>query len=135
MDQGQILSERYGPYQGCLNLKYAAFLPYVNAVRLLAMKEGVFETSTLGIVMNRLIIVYGYATILLNCEKNFQLLLQYRLSLANATTYADTHYLHLDSLTKQQMKELKRIIKDGKRLHDEVVEYIVSNKKGVDNGI
>lgn len=44
---GQILVERYGIYEGCVDLKYAAFLPYVNAIRLLSIKEGLFETPTL----------------------------------------------------------------------------------------
>ena len=45
---GQILVERYGTYQGNIDLKYSAFVPYVNAIRLLAMKEGIHETSTLS---------------------------------------------------------------------------------------
>lgn len=124
---GQILVERHGIYQGSVNLKYAAFLPYVNAIRLLSIKEGVFETSTLD-RMNRLIILYGYAPLLHNCEKNFKLLLKYRLSFSKSETYSDTHYLNLERLTKEQRKELKQVLKDGKRLHEEVISLTLLSK-------
>src|SRR5690606_25661572 len=44
---GQLLPEIHGPYAGHLNLKETAFLPYVIAVRLLALKYNSNETSTL----------------------------------------------------------------------------------------
>ena len=37
-----------GPNKGKLNLKYHGLLPMVEAIRLLALREGVAETSTLG---------------------------------------------------------------------------------------
>lgn len=117
---GQILVERHGIYQGCVNLKYAAFLPYVNATRLLSIKEGIYETSTLA-RMNRLIHQHGYEKLLENCEKNFADLLKYRLSLIQVETYSDTHFLNIEKLSTKERKEIKRILKDGKRLHDEVL--------------
>ena len=117
---GQILVERHGVYQGCVNLKYAAFLPYVNAIRLLSIKEGIFETSTLA-RMDRLIQLNDYEKILQNCERNFLDLLKYRLSLFRVASYSDTHYLNIEKLSKIERKEIKRILKDGKRLHDEVI--------------
>ena len=117
---GQILVERHGVYQGCVDLKYAAFLPYVNAIRLLSIKEGIFETSTLA-RMDRLIQLNDYEKILQNCERNFFDLLKYRLSLFRVASYSDTHYLNIEKLSKIERKEIKRILKDGKRLHDEVI--------------
>lgn len=121
---GQILVERHGIYQGCVNLKYAAFLPYVNAIRLLSIKEGIYETSTLD-RMNRLILLFGYGETLFNCEKNFAALLQYRLSLFKASSYSDTHYLNIETLSKEERKDIKRILKDGKRLHEVVLTMIL----------
>ena len=117
---GQILVERHGVYQGCVNLKYAAFLPYVNAIRLLSIKEGIFETSTLA-RMERLIHLSSYEKVLQNCNRNFLDLLKYRLSLFRVASYSDTHYLNIEKLSKTERKEIKRILKDGKRLHDEVI--------------
>lgn len=128
---GQILVERYGIYEGCVDLKYAAFLPYVNAIRLLSIKEGLFETPTL-VRMAELKKVKCYAELLQHSEENFRSLFSYRLSLANAARYTDTHYLDIQTLSKQERKVLKQILKDGKQLHEHILAHI---KKGVEYGI
>lgn len=117
---GQILVEQHGNYQGCVNLKYAAFLPYVNAVRLLSIKEGIYETSTLSRIV-QLKRSNKYDKMLQNCERNFLDLLKYRISLIQIENYTDTHYLRIHNLSKEERKEIKRILKDGKRLHEEVI--------------
>ena len=128
---GQILVERYGIYEGCIDLKYAAFLPYVNAVRLLSIKEGIFETSTLR-RMEKLKQLDDYSPMLHHSEDNFINLLKYRLSLSKAENYEDTHYLKVETLSKNERKEIKQILKDGKQFHEQVLAYI---KKGVEHGI
>lgn len=128
---GQILGERYGVHEGCIDLKYAAFLPYVNALRLLAIREGLFETPTLA-RMAKLKKKKAYAQMLQHSERNFRRLLDYRLSLPEVAHYTDTHYLHIQILSKQERKELKQILKDGKHLHEQVLAHI---KKGVAYGI
>lgn len=45
---GQILVETHGTHSGAVNSKEIAILPYVNAVRLLAFKERILESSTLS---------------------------------------------------------------------------------------
>lgn len=120
---GQILVERYGEYQGSIDLKYSAFVPYVNTIRLLSIKEGIYETSTLA-RMYRLLQNPEYAELLRNCESNFDHLLKYRLSLNDVNNYSDTHYLKLERLGKKEKKEIKHILKTGIRLHDEVIELI-----------
>jgi CBS domain-containing protein len=122
---GQILVEQHGVYQGCVNLKYSAFLPYVNAVRLLAIKEGIFETSTIDRI-DRLQEKDEYQEMLRCCKENFITLTKYRLSLLDSQNYDDTHYLNIKNLTKEQRKELKQILKCGKRLHDEVIELTLA---------
>ena len=117
---GQILVEQHGKYQGCVNLKYAAFLPYVNAVRLLSIKEGIYETSTLSRIV-QLKRLSKYDKMLQNCDRNFLDLLKYRISLIQIENYTDTHYLRIHNLSKEERKEIKRILKDGKRLHEEVI--------------
>lgn len=128
---GQLLVERHGLYQGCINLKYSGFLPYVNAVRLLSIREGIIDTSTL-VRINKLIQMPVYTDLLKYSEINFKDLLNYRLLLTQAETYSDTHYIKVEKLTKSQQKDIKRIIKDGIKLHREVIAMM---KKGVHNGI
>ena len=108
---------------GMHRLKYAAFLPYVNAVRLLSIKEGIFETSTLG-RMEKLKQLDDYSMMLRHSEEDFINLLKYRLSLSKAENYADTHYLKVEQLSKHERKELKQILKDGKQFHEQVLAYI-----------
>ena len=120
---GQILVEQHGVFQGHINLKYAAFLPYVNSIRLLSVKEGLNETSTL----ERINVLQGkkeYEALLKNSNENFKLLMNYRLSLFQVKEYNDTHYLNVKNLTKEQRKEIKRILKYGKKLHNEVIDLV-----------
>lgn len=117
---GQIYVEQSGQYEGCIDLKKAAFLPYVNAIRLLAMKEGIIETSTL----ERITILSKkdpYQQEMLYYKKNFEKLLEYRrLLFASAESYDDVHYLNIKKMTKEEKREIKLILKDGKKLHQYV---------------
>lgn len=125
---GQILVEQHGVYQGHINLKYAAFLPYVNSIRLLSIKEGIYGTTTLDRI-KKLQEKVEYEELLKNSYGNFSLLMNYRLSLFQIKEYDDTHYLNIKDLTKEQRKEIKRILKDGKKLHDEVIEMVNRKEK------
>lgn len=125
---GQILVELHGVYQGHINLKYGAFLPYVNSIRLLSIKEGLFETATL----ERIRILQAnveYENLLKFSYENFSSLMNYRFSLFHVNDYDDTHYLNVKTLTREQKKEIKRILKNGKKLHDAVIEIIKNSGK------
>ena len=120
---GQIIVEEHGEHQGSIDLKYAAFLPYVNAIRILAIKEGLTETSTL-VRIDRLCQIKKYGEVLQSMKSNFQKLLDYRLSLTHIQSYKDTHFLNIKNLHSQEKKEIKRILKDGKKLHHYVCELV-----------
>lgn len=124
---GQILVSKTGEHTGAIDLKYSAFIPYVNAVRILSIKEGIMEISTDN-RMKRLSLMPAYKKILETSAVNFQRLLQYRLSLSQVVMYEDTHFLKVNKLNREQKKEIKRILKDGENLHHFVINLI---KKGV----
>ncbi|SOC05330.1 CBS domain-containing protein [Ureibacillus xyleni] len=126
---GRIIVEQHGIYQGCINIKYAAFLPYVNSIRLLSIEEGIYETSTIDRI-RKLQEKRKYEELLHNGECHFEKLLNYRLSIDNIQEYDNTHYLNIKKLSKDERRELKNIIKNGKRLHDLVIEMTLE-KKGV----
>ena len=44
---GQLLKEQYGEDAGSLDVKYGAYIPMVNAIRMLSIERGLRETSTL----------------------------------------------------------------------------------------
>ena len=125
---GQLIVEEKGIHTGSIDLKYSAFLPYVNAVRILAIKEGILDTATID-RLNRLIALPKYQQELLDYKINFQKLFHYRLGLfQQADSYDDTHYLNIKHFSKEKKKELRKILKDGKKLHQYVSGII---EKGV----
>ncbi|MED3562753.1 DUF294 nucleotidyltransferase-like domain-containing protein [Bacillus xiapuensis] len=104
---GQFLIETHGSYSGSINLKEIAFFPYVNSVRLLAIKEQLQETSTLSrLTQLQFQDKERY-------KEQFLKLLKYRLTFGNHTDYESGHFLPIAALSKQQKNELKDIIKNG----------------------
>lgn len=44
---GQFITDRYGEHVGSIDIKYGAYIPIVNSIRWLALKESISEASTL----------------------------------------------------------------------------------------
>ncbi|SFM41687.1 DUF294 nucleotidyltransferase-like domain-containing protein [Salibacterium qingdaonense] len=110
---GQLLPDEKGPYAGSIHLKDVGFFPYVHAMRLLAIREGVLETPTLE-RMQKTADVYPFAV-----EKAYHFKNLLRLRAAFSTqqhTYEDVHYIPVDALSKEQRQELKAAVKEGKSL-------------------
>lgn len=123
---GQIMVEEKGKHEGSVDLKHAAFIPYVNAVRLLAIKEGIYETSTVG-RLQILITEKGYPLQLKTYQSNFVRLLELRNnSYRQGQSYIEAQYLSINMLDKASKKELKNILKGGLRLHRFVQERILT---------
>ncbi|MGG1676179.1 DUF294 nucleotidyltransferase-like domain-containing protein [Neobacillus sp. NRS-1170] len=109
---GNLLVETHGPYAGSLNLKEVGLFPYVNAVRLLAIKANVTGTSTLSRLGQMQ--EAGLSSIEKDLyKKRFLQLLNYRLLYGNHTDYKSGHYIPIQILSKEQNKELKTIIRNG----------------------
>ncbi|MFO7342082.1 MAG: DUF294 nucleotidyltransferase-like domain-containing protein [Bacillaceae bacterium] len=111
---GQVLVEEKGKYHGMINWKYSAYLPYVNAVRILAVKEGIYETSTCGRI-DQLSANGGYGEIMKEKKELFQSLLQHRLSI-KTFSYEESHYLPWETLKDDEKKEMKKMLKEGAKL-------------------
>jgi CBS domain-containing protein len=114
---GQLLVERHGVHTGDVNLKETAFFPYVNAVRLLALKEKVLDTSTLS----RLDALSESNMNIADREeyrRGFLKLLQFRLVQGEHDNYDAIHYVNIDELNKTEKKELKEILKKGVQLYN-----------------
>lgn len=113
---GQLLPETHGIYSGRINLKNTGFLPYVNAVRLLALKEGIGATSTLlrlKLLPETSLAKEAQQFYILHFTK----LLQFRLHHAGHHHYQSGHYVLLDSLSKKEKLDLKEILRAGEQLH------------------
>lgn len=118
---GQIIAEEKGKYHGHLDLKYAAFIPYVNAVRILALKESIPQISTLE-RFDGLVNSGKYGEELEEYRSSFIKLLHFRTDLMKQVkTYDDAHYLNVKALRKEEKQSLKQILKNGKKLHQFVI--------------
>jgi CBS domain-containing protein len=121
---GQLVGEEKGEYVGSVDLKQTAFLPYVNAIRVLAIKEGLLETSTLD--RTEALLKRGYPPDFKDYLEHFKLLLALRNNLYNHTqSYEASHYIPIKSLDKRRKKELRDILKSGYKLHQYVRSIIV----------
>ncbi len=123
----QFLTEPHGAHAGSIELKQSGFFPYVNNVRLLAMKESLEATSTLA-RLKALNNMSKYKQNLSWCAKEFEKLLHYRLQYhkKNTENYDDIHYLNIKELSKDEKKEMKHILLNGQKLQ----EYTQSVIKG-----
>jgi CBS domain-containing protein len=116
---GKLLVETHGPHAGALNIKEIGLFPYVNAIRLLSIKEKLVETSTLlrlEKISDRCFPLDGKEFY----QQQFLKLLQYRLLWGDHTNYDSGHYLSIQKLTREQTKEMKEIIKNGAALFHHV---------------
>jgi CBS domain-containing protein len=115
----QFLPETHGTHAGSIDLKQSGFLPYVNAVRLLAMKESVDAASTLT-RLEQLIGLPKYGQELEEYRNDFEKLLHYRLMYHKKMTenYDDIHFLDVKELGKNERKDMKHILKNGQKLQD-----------------
>ncbi|MFT9597315.1 DUF294 nucleotidyltransferase-like domain-containing protein [Mesobacillus sp.] len=116
---GQLLVETHGAFSGSINLKETAFFPFVNAARLLAIYQGIKETSTIS----RISLVSD--SVMLHQDKslyskNFSALLDYRLIHGNHRDYDSGHYVNTSKLNKVDKRSLKEILKVGGQFYEHV---------------
>lgn len=120
---GQLLTSNVNGHTQSFDLKYAAFLPYVNAVRILALQAGIFETSTVN-RMEKLIEMNVHQEMMISAKSKFQRLLEIRMENAKGEKYEDSRFLRLNLLDSMEKKELKRIVKGGYKLHEYAIQYV-----------
>lgn len=129
---GQLLKEQYGKDSGSLDIKYGAYIPMVNSIRLLSIQMGIRETSTLerikmlvkaGKMSESDAIVYDQA---------FRVFLRLRLMTTEQNTdglYANNGKLSSRKLTKELTEELKRSLRLGKKLQRAVFKQTMGRLK------
>ncbi len=110
---GQLLPERQGEQTGSIHLKQKAFFPYVNALRLLALKNKIYAPSTLS----RFNQLPEEDRFLKTYEKDFRALLDFRLKFRrDAKTYKEVHLVPIQDLNRQEKQELKNMMRKGYKL-------------------
>jgi CBS domain-containing protein len=120
---GQLLTERYGENAGSLDIKYGAYIPMVNAFRLLAVQAGIRETSTI-----KRIDALSQARLLTLEEADlateaFSFFLKLRLLATVSNEEGElvgTGKIRPDQLTKEMKIPLKKALKAGKKIQHRV---------------
>ncbi|MDQ0339564.1 CBS domain-containing protein [Caldalkalibacillus uzonensis] len=116
---GQFLTEEKGPHAGAINLKETGLFPYINAIRLLAIRESVHETST-ALRLERLCALASYGW-LETYQAYFKRLMAYR-KRAGVTNHPD--YIRVADLSREEKKELKHLIRKGAELYRRTGQWL-----------
>ncbi|MFF2481578.1 DUF294 nucleotidyltransferase-like domain-containing protein [Paenibacillus sp. NPDC058071] len=116
---GHLLKEQYGEDAGSLDIKYGAYIPMVNAIRLLAVQAGIRDTSTLRRIRSLVEEEHLSSIEAAAYEQAFRLFLRLRLMTTeniDEGLYANNGKLASRKLTKEMTEELKSALRLGKRL-------------------
>lgn len=111
---GQLLRERYGKDSGSLDIKYGAYIPMVNACRLMAVQAGIRVTNTLDRIE-----ALKQKGALSEAEAGemagaFALILRMRL------LTLESGKVPAEQLTKELTRQLKKALKVGKKMQRKV---------------
>lgn len=118
---GQLLPEQHGKKTGSIKLKQTTFFPYINALRLLALKEKIVYPSTI----TRFSKLPSHYNTIKAYETDFLHLLDFRLRYRkNAASYQEVHLVSIHSLTKKEKQTLKYLMKQGYKLFSETKSII-----------
>lgn len=116
---GQLIKERYGEDAGGVDIKYGAYIPIVNGIRLLSVEAGIRETSTEA----RIAALMEGGWVEEEIAQDWLEALSIALKLRSLTPFQleDGYYttrgkLPADRLTKERTSELKLALRIGNEL-------------------
>lgn len=120
---GQLLTERYGVDTGSLDIKYGAYIPMVNAFRLLSVQAGIRETSTLKRIKALQSIGLLTAEEAEQASHAFSFFLKMRMLTTVSNEEGQligTGKIPLKQLTKEMKVPLKKALRAGKKIQSRV---------------
>ncbi|RXZ82267.1 hypothetical protein EBB07_11365 [Paenibacillaceae bacterium] len=126
---GQLLTEQYGEEAGSVDIKYGAYIPMVNAIRMMAVQSRCRATSTLARIA-----ALAEAGVITELEAAiytsvFRFFLSLRLMTTELTAeghYANSGKLATSRLSKPLIEELKAGLRVGKKLQRRVYKQTIS---------
>lgn len=122
---GHLLKEQYGEDAGSLDIKYGAYIPLVNAIRLLSVQAGIRDTSTLDRIKRLVEHDRLLSKDAASYEMAFRLFLRLRLMTTennDGGLYANNGKLPSRKLTKEMTDELKTALRISKKLQRKVIK-------------
>jgi CBS domain-containing protein len=114
---GNLIREPYGEDAGGFDVKYGAYIPMVNAIRLLSIKQGIKSTSTNGRIEE--LSEFVGADLATKWGRTFEIILQLRSSTPYQLTegqYTTRGKLQASSLTKEVTNQIKECLHVGEHL-------------------
>lgn len=122
----QLLVETKGRHKGKFDFKQIVLFPYVNALRLLAIEQHIIYSSTL----KRFQLLPEKYEEVKRLQHNFEHILEQRLRWHQETkTYDDIHHLQLNQLSWDERKLLKKWVKEGHRLYQNVERNLIKGER------
>lgn len=119
---GQILADKHGYF----DFKTGVLFPYVNAVRIAAMIEGIQASETKE-RMKKLNKVFPDMK---EYEKTFKEALEFRHEKTkHVSSYDYVHHLKLKELSKEEQNQVKYWMKSGKQLLDKVQKHYLKKER------
>jgi CBS domain-containing protein len=120
---GNLLTERYGEDAGGIDIKYGAYIPMVNAIRLLALGQGITASSTLERLEALKQSAAVKAELVQDWEYAFQVVLRFRAMTPfqlEDGKYTTRGIVSAKMLTKEVKRELKQALRIGADLQRHV---------------
>ena len=120
---GQLIKEPYGEDAGSVDIKYGAYIPMVNAIRLFAIEANLRETSTLDRIRKLQGLGLVSESDAQEWMNSFRFFLSLRLITMNKIddgSFATNGKLSAGGLTKEMTLELKSCLRLGKKLQRRV---------------
>lgn len=128
---GQLLTVKYGEQYGSIDIKYGAYIPFVNAIRWFAIRHNIKSTSTLNRLEQLYINKHFDDEQYLKYRKGFILFLSLRLK-AGYEEYLDyyegSHFIHPKKLPKEEVSALKRSLQVGRKLQKHI-QYVIRQSR------
>jgi CBS domain-containing protein len=124
---GNLIPERFGEDMGGIDIKYGAYIPIVNAIRLLAIRHGVMESGTMQRIAAMEQAGAAEPPLAAEWRDAFHTVLRLRSLTSNKLEdgyYQSSGVLPGSLLTKERKMSLKAALRTGQKLHKYVEKEI-----------
>jgi CBS domain-containing protein len=126
---GQFLKEQYGEGAGGIDIKYGAYIPFINGIRLLAILQGIRCSSTTERLKALEESHVASPAVLTDWREAFTLFIHLRakgMHRLEDGVWVSSGLVKLEKLSKQEVNALKRHQKTGKALQRFVKQCVES---------
>jgi len=124
---GQLLTVKYGEHYGSIDIKYGAYIPFVNAIRWLSIRHNIKATSTLARLEQLYLKKQFSDDEYLQYRRAFIQFLSLRLQagFVEVNDYFESYsMINPKSLDKHQINQLKKNLQVGRKLQKHIQYFM-----------